>query len=241
MYNLIWTELLKLKRAKMFLVSLVGASAAPIMMFIGFRGVLNERVTFEVSFYNTNLYVIVLIGVLLYGIITSFLFHREYTEDTLKSLLTIPVSRVSLILSKMVMLFIWILVLTLTAWGLTLILGLIGGFEDLSAELLLRTLIQYIVGGTLLFLLSTPTIFITLIYKNYMPTMIFSAIITMGNVALANSKHRVLFPWSAAHSIANQEFVPDYPPLYSYVSVLATAVLGLAAVLIYFKRTDIDS
>lgn len=234
--------MLKLKRAKMFTVSLIGAAAAPIMMFIGFR-VTNTRaepVTFEVSFYNTNLYVLLLIGVLLYGIITSYLFYREYAEDTLKSILTIPVSRTHLILSKMIMLFIWIMVLTLTAWVLTLLLGLLGQFEGLSIGLLLSTLGQYVLGGSLLFLLSTPTMFVTLLYKNYVPTIIFTAVITMGNVALASSKYRVLFPWSAAHVIAGYDYVPEYPVVYSYVSVLVTAALGLVATLILFKKSDID-
>ncbi|WP_409343198.1 ABC transporter permease [Paenibacillus sp. MBLB4367] len=243
MVSLVYTELLKLKRAKMFLVSVVGAAAAPIMMFIGFLNMRKDKpetpITFELSFYNTNLYVLLLIGTLLYGIITAYLFNREYAEDTLKNLLTIPVSRISLLISKWIMLFLWIVVLTLVAWGLTLLLGLIGRFEGLDASVITGSLKQYIVGAAFIFLLSTPTVFITLLFKNYVPTIIFTAIVTMGNVALAEQDYQGLFPWSAVHVIASGEFAPAYPALYSYAAILLTSIAGFLATIIYFKRTDV--
>lgn len=243
MVNLVYTELLKLKRAKMFTVSLIGAAAAPLMVFIGYLDYTSKRpgesILFSEAFSQTNLYVHLLIGTLLYGVITAYLFNREYVEDTLKNLLTIPVSRTSLIASKLVLLFIWILTLTLVAWGLTLILGLIGQYEGLNAALLLQSLKQFLIGGGLLFLLSTPTMFVTFLFKNYVPTIIFTAVITMGNVALANREYKVIYPWSAVNAIAENSFVPEYPPLYSYVAIIATAIIGLIATIIYFKKVDI--
>lgn len=243
MVNLVYTELLKLKRAKMFMVSLIGASAAPFMIFIGYLDYKTKEpgksVGFLEAFSQANLYVLLLIGTLLYGVITAYLFNREYTEDTLKNLLTIPVSRTGLIVSKLVLLFIWIMLLTLVAWGLTLLLGLIGQYEGLSLDVILRTLKQFLIGGFLLFLLSPPTIFVTLLFKNYVPTIIFTAVITMGNVALANREYRALFPWSAVHVIAENEIVAQYPPFYSYAAILTTAFIGLLATFMYFKKADI--
>lgn len=243
MVNLLYTELLKLKRAKMFMVSLIGAAAAPVMVFIGYLDAKAKKpeipVLFSEAFSETNLYVLLLIGTLLYGVITAYLFHREVAEDTLKNLLTIPVSRTSLIVSKLVLLFIWILVLTLVAWGLIFLLGLIGQYEGLNAAVLLQSLKQFLLGGSLLFLLSTPTIFVTCLFKNYVPTIIFTAVITMGNVALANRAYKALFPWSAVHVIADNGFVPEYPPEYSYIAILITSIAGFVATLIYFKKVDI--
>lgn len=244
MVNIVYAELLKLKRAKMFMVSLMGAAAAPIMMFIGFLSMKSKTpdapITFDVSFYNTNLYVLLLIGPLLYGVITAYLFTREYTEGTLENLLTIPISRISLIISKMILLFTWIAVLTLFAWGLTLTLGLIGQFEGLHAAIVVQSLKEYMIGASLLFLLSTPTILVTFLFKNYVPTIIFTAVITMGNIALASSEYRVLFPWSAVHTVANGGFVPEYPPEYSYLSIFATFLIGFMATILYFKKVDIQ-
>lgn len=244
MVSLLSTELLKLKRAKMIPVSLIGASAAPVMVFVGFLDMKARRpeepATFAEAFSQTNLYVLLLLGTLLYGVITAYLFGREYTEDTLKNLLTIPVSRVSLIGSKLLLLLLWIEALSLAAWGLTLGLGLIGRYEGLDAALLLKSLREFTVGGGLLFLLSTPTAFLTLLLKNYVPTIIFTAAVTMANVALANRDYKAVFPWSAVHVIAEQGFVAAYPPYYSYIAVAAASLAGLAASLYYFTKVDIQ-
>lgn len=244
MVNLLASELLKLKRAKMFLVSVIGAAAAPVMVFIGFLDMKyrmpSEPATFAKAFSETNLYTLLLIGTLLYGVITAYLFNREYAEDTLKNLLTIPVSRISLIVSKLLLLFLWIIALTFLAWTLTFLLGLIGPYEGLHAGVLTQSLRKFMIGGCLLFLLSTPTLFITLLFKNYVPTIIFTAIVTMINVALANREYKALFPWSAVHVIADQVYIPSYPLYYSYLSIGLTFIAGLTASLIYFVKEDIQ-
>lgn len=243
MVNLLYTELLKLKRAKMLIVSMFGAAAAPIMVFIGFLDMKAKKpdtpIRIEEVFYNTNLYILLLIGTILYGVITAYLFNREHEEDTLKNLLTIPVSRIGIITSKLVLLFFWIMALTITAWLLTLGLALIGQFEGIRIPILLQTFKQFIIGGSLLFLLSTPTMFICFVFKNYVPSIIFTAVITMGNVALANREYKALNPWSAVQVIANHDVVPQYPLYYSYAAILLTAVIGFIATVVYFKKVDI--
>src|SRR5699024_11363812 len=69
-------------------------------------------ILFKELFYNVNLYTVLIIGVPLYGVVTTYLFNREYMENTLKNILTIPVSRIGFIVSKMLLLFIWIMMLT---------------------------------------------------------------------------------------------------------------------------------
>ncbi|WCF10888.1 ABC transporter permease [Paenibacillus thiaminolyticus] len=243
MVNLVYTELLKLKRAKMFVVSLIGAAAAPAMVCIGYLDYMATKpgmpVLFSEAWSQTNLYTTLLIGTLLYGVITAYLFNREYAEDTVKNLLTIPVSRTGLIASKLVLLFLWMMILTFTSWGLTFIFGLLAQYEGLTAAVVLQSLKEFFIGGSLLFLLSTPTMFVSFLFKNYVPTIIFTAVITMGNVALANREYKAIFPWSAVHVIAENGFVPAYPPLYSYAVIIAAAVIGLAATIVYFNKTDI--
>ena len=243
MAKLIHTELLKLKRSNMFLVSIIGAAVAPFMCFVAYIMERNKRpdipIKFDKFFSDTNLYVVLLIGVLLYGVITSYLFNREYVENTLKNLLTIPVSRGSLIVSKLILLLVWIMTLTLVSWVLTLILGIIGGFEDLSTLVLIKYFKEYLIGGGLLFLLTTPVIFVTIIFKDYVPTIVFTIAITMVNVLISNSEYSALYPWSATLVIASNAFHPEYPPIYSYISIFITSIIGFIATISYFNRIDI--
>src|SRR5699024_5493221 len=102
---------------------------------------------------NVNLYTVLIIGVPLYGVVTTYLFNREYMENTLKNILTIPVSRIGFIVSKMLLLFIWIMMLTLIAWSLTLVLGMLSQFDVLSISLVMKSLIQFSIGEMFLLIL----------------------------------------------------------------------------------------
>src|SRR5699024_4678311 len=101
----------------MFLLSISSAAVAPLVMVLATY--LSELSTpFNAFFYNVNLYTVLIIGAPLYGVVTTYLFNREYVENTIKNILTIPVSRVSFIMSKTLLLFMWIMMLTMIAWFL---------------------------------------------------------------------------------------------------------------------------
>lgn len=242
--NLIYTEMLKFKRSQMFLISCIGAATAPFVCFIAFINMKSQKpdvpILFQEVFYQVNLYTVLLIGVPLYGIITAYIYNREYVENTLKNILTIPVSRIKFFLGKFILLFIWIVILTLISWLLTLVFGLIGGFEGLTTDVLLDSLIQFFTGGILLYLLSTPVIFISIILKNYVSTIVLTLVITMINVLIVKSDYVVLYPWTAIHTIITNDFVPKYLPIYSYISVLLISIIGLIASILYFKNEDIN-
>src|SRR5699024_1811991 len=133
-------------------------------------------------FYNVNLYTVLIIGAPLYGVVTTYLLNREYVENTIKNILTIPVSRVSFIMSKTLLLFIWIMMLTMIAWFLILLLGMLTEYDGLDISLLVETFKEFSIGVVLLFILTTPIILVTLIMKNYVPTIIFTVVITLINV-----------------------------------------------------------
>ena len=238
MVSLLSTELLKLKRSSMFLISILGAAVAPFVVVVA-TYVHEPATPFKELFYNVNLYTVLIIGVPLYGVVTSYLFNREYTENTLKNILTTPVSRVSFIMSKTLLLFMWIMMLTVTAWGITLVLGVLTQFNGLNISVLTESLKQFSIGGLLLFILSSPIILLTLVMKNYVPTIIFTVVITLINVMGGNSEHRALFPWAAAGDIANNTLPLTYPPEYSYIGITATALIGFTAMIVYFKKVDI--
>ncbi|MDP4098122.1 ABC transporter permease [Paenibacillus sp. P96] len=245
MVDLLAVELLKLKRSKMLLLSMIGAGLAPFMVVLAFyinrtsADASGEQAVFETLFYNTSMYTVLLIGVPLYSIVAAYLFLREYTEDTLKNLLTIPVSRTGLMISKMLLLLVWILLLSLVAWALTILCGLLGGFDGLSGALILDYLIKFAVEGALLWALTTPVILVTIVMKNYVPSMIAAISITMLNVLVFNSEHRGLVPWTAAFDITHQSLLPLYPAELSYLSIAGVSLVGFASILIYFGKVDI--
>ncbi|CAM4221494.1 bacitracin transport system permease protein [Paenibacillus endophyticus] len=244
MVDLVYTEILKLKRSKMFLLTFIGALVAPFLVVVStyihvHSNEPTEQILFAELFFDTNLYTTLLIGVPLYGVATAYLFSREYAEDTLKNLLTIPVSRTGILVSKMLLLFVWIIALTMEAWGLTLLLGMLGQFDGLTLSLLLQSFTQFIVAGSFLFVLSTPVILITLLLKNYVPAIILTIVITLINVMGGNSEYKGLIPWTAAFDIVNGMLLPEYPAIFSYISIALPSIGCFIAALLYFRKADI--
>ena len=115
MLTFIRMEFLKIKRSKLFYISLLSGIALPIFMFISafyIHALDSNRVLLFSSYLtNLNMYMNAVLAVFLFCIIVSYLFGREYAEHTLKSILTRPVSRKKYLCGKFLMFLIWILIL----------------------------------------------------------------------------------------------------------------------------------
>src|SRR5699024_2741855 len=102
----------------MFLLSIAGACVAPLVVIVAIY--VNEPSTpFKELVYNVNLYTVLIIRAPLYVVVTTDVFNREYVDNTIKNILTSHVSRVSLMMSKTLLLFMWIMMFTMIAWLLT--------------------------------------------------------------------------------------------------------------------------
>jgi bacitracin transport system permease protein len=243
MTNLIQTELLKLKRSSMVRIGFAGVSVAPVATFAGYllyRGsVPSEPCTMELFLSETGMYMVLLIGTPLFGVLATWLFNREFAENTLKSLLPIPVSRSAILASKTVVLFAWILLLSLWCWLLAVALGFVGGFSGGSAELFGRYLARYVAEGFCLSLLSGPFVLATLALRNYVPVIVLAVSVTLVGVMVGNSDYCDFYPWTAILSVVSGTPRSSGPFWVPCVSIAATSVAGYAGALLYFTRMDV--
>lgn len=243
MGRLIYTELLKLKRSKMFIVGIVGSFIAPFLNFFTMLNnrpyMPNETIEFYQYISQTNLFTAYFLGVLLFGLLTTYIFNREQEEDTLKSILTIPVRRTSLILSKLIVMFIWIELSVTITFGLALIFGTIGGFEGFTIQVVLEYLRVYLFTGFLLFLLCPTIAFITLLFRSYLPSIAFTIMAIVTVTVISRSEFIVFFPWTSHLVILGYAEGLEYPVYYPWISILSTFVISLFSSIVYFKRTDI--
>src|SRR5699024_5211709 len=116
------------------------------------------------------------------GVVTTYLFNREYVVNTIKNILTIPVSRVCFIMSKTLLLFMWIMMLTMIAWFITLFLCLLTQFVVLVISLLVESFKVFSIVGVLVYILSSSILFVSLVLKYYVPSIRFTVVIFLINV-----------------------------------------------------------
>ncbi len=239
MLTFIEMEFLKLKRSSIFLLSLMGAILPPLLMFIAVV-VFNETNSFDALFTNVNMYMSALFAVLLFSIIISYLFGREYNEHTLKTMLTIPISRGKFLMSKYVMFLVWILILTIVTSLSTLIFGFIAGLEGFTLKLFADSFYQLLLSNVLMFLSFSPFVFISLFVTNMVPAMIGGAGLTLVNMLIDGQAWSPYVPWLCPYLISSGE-IAQYSTgvTVSYGVVLATFVIGVIISYIYFTRKDV--
>ena len=222
MLTFIEMEFLKLKRSNIFLLSLMGAVLPPFLMFIAVVA-FGEGHTFELLFNNVNMYMSALFGVLLFAIMISYLFGREYNEHTLKTMLTIPVSRGNFLLSKYVMFLVWILILTVVTSLSTLVFGFIAGLDGFSLKLFIDSFTQ-----------------LSLVITNMVPAMVGGAGLALVNILIYGQTWAPYVPWVCPYLISSGEIVKYGTSItVSYGVILATFVIGLVISYIYFTKTDV--
>ena len=239
MLTFIEMEFLKLKRSNIFLLSLMGAILPPFLMFIA-TFAFDETQSFEMLFSSVNMYMSALFAVLLFAIMISYLFGREYNEHTLKTMLTIPISRGKFLMAKYMMFFAWMLILTVVTSVSTVIFGFVAGLEGFTMKLFIDGFAQLLFGNVLLFLTFSPFVFLSLLITNMVPAMVGGAALALVNLLIYGQNWAPFVPWVCPYLIASGE-IAEYSGsiTVSYAVILATFVIGLIVSYIYFTKTDI--
>lgn len=248
MRNLIYCEFLKLKRSKIVLFSVLGVLSTPVMMLVEALQTHFEHpekiFTLSDVYDSSLLYVMLLMNMMVYVAITAYLFSREYSEKTLKMILPSPVSRKDFIISKFLMLYVWIAVLTIITWlaifllmSVYHIVFVLKGFRVVIA---LRWLLKFLSGSILMFLTLAPFAYIAEKTKGFVIPVIISAVIVMGSAAVTNQKIGAVYPWTAGFFIVAGR-VPSSG--YSMGLVLGiiciVSIMGFYSTFKYFCEEDL--
>lgn len=241
MYNFIEIEFLKLKRSKIFLLTLLGAIFPSFLLFLSSEfGEFTETISMETFLSQVNMYMSLIFVVLLFTIIMSYLFGREYNEHTLKTMLTAPTSRKMFLLSKYAMFLIWILIISMVTTLSAVVFGFMAGTTAFSITVVTDSFMQILLSNMLLFLAFTPLVFVTLKITNLVPAMIGGAALTFTNMIISSSKYGIYFPYSIPYLIASGEIL-EYTTdcTVSYLIIIATFLIGVTLSYTYFTRNDI--
>ena len=199
MLNLISCELLKLKRSKMVLISVAGVLSTPLLMLIEALQTHFDKpeIIFTLSdiYSDSVLYIMLLVNIMIYVAIAAYLFSREYTESTLKTILPIPISRTKLLIGKYLMFFIWAFIITTITFTGTVIAAYLGGISDITLSVGLNSYKEMLISEILLCLSFSPFVVLSLVMPNMVFSMVAGAIFSIINLFVYTSKYAPYIPW----------------------------------------------
>jgi len=178
------------------------------------------------------------VGLIGFGFITSWVFGREYTDHTIKDILALPSPRSSFVISKLIVIMVWGIMLTLVFFGAGLLFGVIAGLPGWSGEMIGQILYKLTMVSLLSILLCTPIAFFASCSNGFLlPVGIVILTMLMANFTglLGVGPY---FPWSIPAMFCVPAGTPIGVTAASYLILLGTSAVGLAGTIGWWKYAD---
>lgn len=162
MLAIIKTEFQKMKRYHILLVGMIGMVIAPVLSLLtqtvateeGRLSVFNFTSLINSSVWNNA----TIFMPIIFTLIGGYLINREYTDNTLKSVFTVPVSFRKLLTGKLLAVALLTILLGIYSFAITVLAGLITGLEGLTLSALLHGAGQMILLSLCTYIVVLPII-----------------------------------------------------------------------------------
>lgn len=146
MLRIIKTEFMKIKRYHILLIGLIGMLCSPLLQLFS-QMVVNEEYK-RPNFDFAALAEMTVWGSAqvfmpaLFTLIGGYLISREYSDDTLKNILTVPVSFRKFLAGKLVAIGLLAMLFGVYCFGVTAVVGIAVGLPDVKVSVLAIALLQ---------------------------------------------------------------------------------------------------
>lgn len=231
MNKLLWAERQKLRRSNMVWIAVFATVMVAVIVFLGGQDVYDgARNIDNAGWYMTTAQPWATFFVLpaVIALLGSYMICREEQEDTIKSLRLIPVNEVSLTAAKMMLTFVFSIILYLLLFAITLLVEAIIHYSDLSAEMVLGFLKAYVLDGLGIFLAISPIIaFVSRMRKGYWLALLFAEIYSFAGLFMSMSNFlKAFYPITAVFTISGYYEASTSQIILSCISLLLCGCLS---------------
>lgn len=251
--DMIWVEMRKAIRSRMPLWTALGSLFLPLgisfLIFVARNPEISKKLglisakadLFKYSATDWPAYLglfgllIAAAGFILFVLVISWVFGREFTNGTLKDMLAVPVKRSNILLAKFIVVAAWSAFLTLVILLGGLVMGAVIGLPGGSVSAILQGSLLVLTSAGLAILVVLPFAFFASVGRGYLlPVgMAFLTLIATNLVAIAGWGE--FFPWAVPGLYAQDKstLIP-----VSYWIAFATGMLGMVATYLWWKYAD---
>jgi len=250
-------EILKNRHSRITWVTFIAFSLAPlfggVFMFLmkdngseGLSGAFKAKAVLLSFEANWNSYLGILSqavgvgGVLIFGFVASWLFGREYSDGTVKDLLSLPISRAKILNAKFIYYIIWCIALVLSNLILGLLIGLLLQLPGWSSEMFLNNIQVYSLTTVMIILLNTPIAFFAIYGKGFMTPLGIVAILLVLAQIIGALGFGNYFPWAVPgiYSGSGGADLKAGLNILSYLILVMTSIIGYFSTILWWKYSD---
>ena len=247
----IWTEWLKARRSRMLFFTALGFAMFPLgggffmvilkdPEFARKTGLLGAKAQLTMGAADWPTYLNFLAlgtaigGIVLFTLVGSWVFGREYSDRTVKDLLALPTSRTSIVLAKYGIIGFWSTVLVVMVFPLALIVGALVGLPPVPNQVMVQGGITLAVTAVLTIAVVTPIIFFASYGHGYLaPVGVMILAVGLAQV-MTIIGYGEFFPWAIPGVYAQGLPISAV----SLVIVILTCIAGVVGTLLWWEFAD---
>ena len=251
--DMIWIEWRKAIRSRMPLWTALGSLFMPLgiafLIFVSRNSDISQKLGLIGAKANLMAYaatdwpaylgltgvIIAAAGFLLFVIIISWVFGREFSDGTVKDLLAVPVPRSSILAAKFLVVAAWAAGLSIIILIAGLITGAVMQLPGGSIGVALQGSVLVAITGFLVIVVVLPFAFFASVGRGYLlPIGVAFLTLIMTNI-LALAGWGEYFPWAVPGLLAQGKSALT---LVSYLIVFLTGMAGVIATYLWWKYAD---
>ncbi len=207
MEKMLWAEWRKLRRSSIILITIFATVLiAFIVLVTGRETTIDGFYLSDAGWYMTMVQPWATMFVLpaIIAMLGSYMICREEQDDTLKSLLLIPVNETVLTAAKMIVTFVLSVLIYLMLFVITLAVELILHYSDLSMGMVLSFFKSYLLEGVGVFLAVSPIIaLVSYTKKSYWLALLLAEIYSFAGLFMSMSGlTKTFYPITALLGVA---------------------------------------
>ena len=252
----LWAETLKARRSKVPLLASIGFTLAPLMdglfMFImkdperaKEMGLLSVKAQLTMStadwitFFSVLTQAIAVGGVIVFSIVTAWIFGREFSDHTAKDLMALPTSREKIVTAKLMIISGWVFATMIWIYLIGLLVGGLIAIPGWTRQLAWHSFSDVLVTAAMTLLLMAPVAFIASMGRGYLPPLGWAVLTIFFSQIIAATGWGDWFPWSVP-ALYSGVVGPrsEQLGLHSYILVVLAGLIGLFLTFWWWRNAD---
>ena len=201
MFNLLYSEIVKLKRCYMLLIIISCGIFIPVIDFIHYL-TFPQKINLESYVSLGEFATFALVIIMITTFLSSYVFLREYTDNVIRVLYSYPINKISIFISKLIIIFMIITLIyvlhfiALFGGGLLLYKGgLLIENVNINKEFFFIHLRMHLFSMILLFSIVPLLIFITNLFKNLIVTVVIGVLGIVTNLLTVETEWCIYSPF----------------------------------------------
>ena len=186
------------------------------------------------NFFNLMFLLVGIGGLIIFGFIFVWIFGREYTDKTYYDVLSLPISRVTIVIAKIITGVYWSMALILLVFVLTLGIGAVLQLSGGSSAIIWHWLALLSGTGAMTVLVCVPFAFIASITRGYLPAIggLF-AVLILGDI-INEVGYGPYFPWMIPmiYTGAAQALTGKAVTSLGFMSYFLAALVGVISIVV---------